>query len=728
MITRAKHSSPFDPRSISGCQLWLDAADVTTLSLSGSNVSQWRDKSGNSNTLSVINTSSPTRIIDSGLPVISFASGNVLRTANNISYAAQTTTVFIVAKLVNANTDLQMVFAFSDDGVVGDYSIRYLSSVLRDNGDANDIGFNGNYFVNGTKPASTLASAYSSYHIIASPIHATRTGSSRVSISSIFMNRFFTGLVAEVIVFTNNQFTTSQRQQVEGYLAWKWGLTASLPQTHPFRNGLVPFAFTTVPFRKKNASLPFFDPRTISECVLWLDAAEKSTFTLSGSNITQWRDKSGLGRNATAVGTIPLSSSINGISTPGYSLNVNTYFSGTSINTGSTLTAFAVYIQNANSSGNNRIVSFGTNGSSDWNTPTNIAAILMVGNNFMSYRNGRDLSVIPATFGVPSLSSSVSTGQSNTFFLNGTAGTTVASSGNFNYSTYFIGTAVGEQSVNALSGTVGEVVIYNSSLTTSQRQQVEGYLAHKWGLQRNLPSNHLHKQLPPNFLQLTVPIKSSPVRLPSFLYPSTGYSWYDLRFTNGTQFTDVGAPRPGFNGTMTSAYSIVNGPISGMRALSIPFGGTISMPTGYTSSNFTIAFWINFSFKAGTGLATYQYFLLGGRLQVHQYLRQSQFGGADINNYVYDPNGSISIEPILSGVWYHMVFTYNTSINQVISYVNGVRRRTATQTINAAGNWTIGNTGLTFGGSIADLRVISSLLTETQVENFYKLFLSGLLS
>jgi hypothetical protein len=28
--------------------------------------------------------------------------------------------------------------------------------------------------------------------------------------------------------------TTTQRQQVEGYLAWKWGLQTALPTTHPY--------------------------------------------------------------------------------------------------------------------------------------------------------------------------------------------------------------------------------------------------------------------------------------------------------------------------------------------------------------------------------------------------------------------------------------------------------------------------------------------------------------
>jgi hypothetical protein len=239
------------------------------------------------------------------------------------------------------------------------------------------------------------------------------------------------------------------------------------------------------PFMRK---LNPFKPTDIAACSLWLDAADRSTFTLSGLNILQWNDKSGLGRNATAVGTIPLSSSINGISTPGYSLNNNTYFSGTSINTGTTLSAFAVYIQNANSTGNNRIVSLGTIGTLDWNNISSISAILMIGPNFVSYRNSNQLGTIAGTFGVPSLSSSISTGQSNTFYLNGRAGTTVASSGNFNYSTYFIGSTVGEQNFSALSGTVGEVILYNTALTDPQREKVEGYLAQKWGLQPNLPA------------------------------------------------------------------------------------------------------------------------------------------------------------------------------------------------------------------------------------------------
>jgi hypothetical protein len=61
-----------------------------------------------------------------------------------------------------------------------------------------------------------------------------------------------------------------------------------------------------------------FSPQVIPGLALWLDAADQSTFTFSsGSNISQWNDKSGNGRNAIAE-TSPILS------------NSGVYFSGSS--------------------------------------------------------------------------------------------------------------------------------------------------------------------------------------------------------------------------------------------------------------------------------------------------------------------------------------------------------------------------------------------------------------
>ena len=44
-----------------------------------------------------------------------------------------------------------------------------------------------------------------------------------------------TASVSEVIVYSTTP-TDQQRQTIEGYLAWKWGLVASLPAGHPYKN------------------------------------------------------------------------------------------------------------------------------------------------------------------------------------------------------------------------------------------------------------------------------------------------------------------------------------------------------------------------------------------------------------------------------------------------------------------------------------------------------------
>jgi hypothetical protein len=43
-----------------------------------------------------------------------------------------------------------------------------------------------------------------------------------------------TGAIGEIIV-TASVLSTLNRQKTEGYLAHKWGLTASLPADHPYK-------------------------------------------------------------------------------------------------------------------------------------------------------------------------------------------------------------------------------------------------------------------------------------------------------------------------------------------------------------------------------------------------------------------------------------------------------------------------------------------------------------
>ena len=44
-------------------------------------------------------------------------------------------------------------------------------------------------------------------------------------------------------------------------------------------------------------------------------------------------------------------------------------------------------------------------------------------------------------------------------------------------------------------GVIAEVISFNTKLSDSHREAVEGYLAHKWGLEGNLPPTHTYKNV-----------------------------------------------------------------------------------------------------------------------------------------------------------------------------------------------------------------------------------------
>jgi hypothetical protein len=305
---------------------------------------------------------------------------------------------------------------------------------------------------------------------------------------------YFNGYFHEVVVF-NNALSSNNRQIMEGYLAWKWGLNRLLPTTHPYYN--IPVYSLNMPnviFPLYSYPTPLFQPTFFSNCTLWLDAADRSTFTINDTlTITQWRDKSGLGNHASNVGTLRLTSLIGNLPAITYPGTASTYFIGPLVNTGSTMTSFAVFLMNSSSYSSARVLSLARPGAVDFNSTLNVAAISRLNANFVTYRASATRGSIAATFGSAVQNATVFTGSSNTYYQNGTAGTTVASSGNFGYSNYEVGGSFGEESLVPLNGSVGEVIHYNSALNTTQRQQIEGYLAWKWGLEGSLPANHPYK-------------------------------------------------------------------------------------------------------------------------------------------------------------------------------------------------------------------------------------------
>jgi hypothetical protein len=48
-----------------------------------------------------------------------------------------------------------------------------------------------------------------------------------------------------------------------------------------------------------------------------------------------------------------------------------------------------------------------------------------------------------------------------------------------------------------LTGDLGELIVTRTALTLAERQRLEGYAAHKWGLAGNLPGDHPYRSAPP---------------------------------------------------------------------------------------------------------------------------------------------------------------------------------------------------------------------------------------
>jgi hypothetical protein len=80
-------------------------------------------------------------------------------------------------------------------------------------------------------------------------------------------------------------------------------------------------------------------------------------------------------------------------------------------------------------------------------------------------------------------------------------GTSILSSASntveFDRPSRWIGHFVYLSTIYTFAGYIAEILIFDSALTTTERERVEGYLAHKYALTANLPSDHPYKSGPP---------------------------------------------------------------------------------------------------------------------------------------------------------------------------------------------------------------------------------------
>jgi len=259
---------PWTPARISTA-VWLDADDASTITLNGSTVSQWRDKSGNARHVAQATAGSqPTRTISGlgGKNVLTFDGADWLFNAipGGLMRNATGGTVAAVVNYTNATAMRSPVSVMNGTGSSARFSTilqttgRLNQAISRLDTDTETTIFSPSTYMNNTVTQIGLVNFttavltqyvsgnYGGVVSLPSSGNSSDTDSATLVIGGSSTDDGATlqnpmlGFIAEIIV-VNAALSELQRQRLEGYLAWKWGLVASLPSNHPYKL-LAPFA------------------------------------------------------------------------------------------------------------------------------------------------------------------------------------------------------------------------------------------------------------------------------------------------------------------------------------------------------------------------------------------------------------------------------------------------------------------------------------------------------
>ena len=726
--------APFKPTDIGGCQLWLDGADATTIT---GNVTSIREKANNVS-FSVSGTVTTTTIgSNSSLSFggASYLFGNI----NNIL----TGTSFVVFRTTAVNNSYSPFFTWRDNivnggqanfpafgylpggNLIGPYTTwvgvgtpttsvsignSYITSYSW-SGTTTNVGFNGATPTSGTQPAFAH---------------------SETLLWIAFDNVSYTTVNLGEILLYNTVLGTSQRQQVESYLAQKWGLRQQLPQGHPGTRGIV-YPSQPIPTAIYWRYPSQFVPTSISACKIWLDAADSATFTLNGSTVSTWIDKTGNGFNVSqaTAGSQPTRGSnevvFNGSTSLQYSGSVGIF--------GNSYTSYVIHTPT-----NNTVYLQGIISIKDSTTGFDFEiGQFYVWNSGGSIYQQFTVSVNSKT--ILGITSTTSLGLNYSIngqpFSAGGAGYSAVSSG----SLLLIGNS--QYSGVGFIGTINEYLLFTRTLTATEHNQITGYLAWKWGSQSSLPSNHPYKNSAPigttNPAGISRPVNVLPI--PSiacfpirtyFLvtadlmlhvdagnpasYPGSGSTWYDLT-TSGLNVTLYNSP----------TYSSANGGYIAFTPSSSQYGGTSgTYNSGTALTRWTTEAWHYYTNTFVGNLSAIICSTYAGNVN---FALGSPVGGAAGKNLAaayfagawYYTSSSYTLPSV---GWYHIVGTYDGTNLKL--YVNNVLTQTQASAVTPGfgggeirlmRRW---DSGDYWGGYLAIARIYKRALSADEVNTNYQ--------
>jgi len=360
---------------------------------------------------------------------------------------------------------------------------------------------------------------------------------------------------------------------------------------------------------RQGANLRYFRPDSISGLKLWLDADDASTITES-TGVSAWADKSGQGNNATQ-GTGASQPSLQAAALNGKSA---VRFDGTDdrlsvsdsqgsfnyLHNGSQSHVFVVASPGESSNPNTLLGIIGNNAAAS----QNVGFSLYYDDRSSSSRN--DTLLVSVLRGVSGTTAADLIAQSSFAPQQASVVSVAVDADNANAALRVVGNVNGRavsdlstgaysvslasasyplqvgaagNNITPFSGDIAEILIYDAELTTDQRQLVEGYLAHKWGLQSKLPYDHPYassfygvQTLPTDTDVLAFAAASGATSIPDLLkvedlvaYLKAQSLWGYARFypMKSAQNAGSGSTVYGLGGLTSNNMTLVNSPTWG---------------------------------------------------------------------------------------------------------------------------------------------------------------------
>jgi hypothetical protein len=248
------NSDPWTPSQIT-TDLWFDAADASTITLNGSTVSQWNDKSGNARNISQVTTANQPTYSSVNSTITFDGSNDILSNASVGATDLASVTLIAVIKMNSGGGTEDVVMGIGQTGNLGRIRTFYRGPNQTTVGFAGwgadvgtsthswDIGGDYHIFSGWNTALGTTNTVRLSRDGVTPTVHSTG-GSLVASINGFGVGslqggsvaNYYSAISVKEIIVLYSAVTDTNRQLIEGYLAWKWGLQANLPIDHPHKS------------------------------------------------------------------------------------------------------------------------------------------------------------------------------------------------------------------------------------------------------------------------------------------------------------------------------------------------------------------------------------------------------------------------------------------------------------------------------------------------------------